>query len=178
MRSKIRKQQDKYMMRKTQNPFSLSSSLQSIYFHWSTCPPHCQSWWSSGSQGYDIGGDHAWWVHLHLSDQVFFLSLKSPSVKIDGDRIHCSAFRDLLLSCNHQISRVNLQVQVVHYSSLLLHKVDKSALADAIWKNCESGVPADFRIQYIYICSGWWNTSTMHLMASQLGDIYRSGGDG
>ena len=39
--------------------------------------------------------------------------------------------------------------------SLLLHKADKPALTDAIWKICESGVPAHIPDDYIqYVLDG------------------------
>ena len=95
-------------------------------------------------------------------NQVVTLGLNSSSVKIDGDRIQIDPLLlfqrlttvmqssdDLELAFKHELCSYP---PALFDSSLLLHETDKPALADAIWKICESGVSADIPddgIQYI-----------------------------
>ena len=91
------------------------------------------------------------------------LGFTSSSVKIDEGRIQIDPlllFQRLTTSCNHQMiwNELAFKHELCSYppalidSSLLLYEADKPALADAICKICESGVPADISddgIQYI-----------------------------
>ena len=47
---------------------------------------------------------------------------------------------DLELAFKHELCS---HWPALFHSSVLLHEADKAALADAIWKICESDVPAD-----------------------------------
>ena len=95
-------------------------------------------------------------------NQVVTLGLKSSSVKIDGDRIQIDPLLlfqrlttvmqssdDLELAFKHELCSYP---PALFDSSLLLHEADKPAVADAIWKICESSVPVDIPddgIQYV-----------------------------
>ena len=137
------------------NPFSLNPSLQSI---------------STGVHAHPtVNVDEAVAVRdmiltqmngttpaeytFQKKNQVVTLGLNSSSVKIDGDRIQIDPLLlfqrlttvmqssdDLELAFKHELCSYP---PALFDSSLLLHEADKPALADAIWKICESGVSAD-----------------------------------
>ena len=86
-------------------------------------------------------------------NQVVTLSLKSSSVKIDGDSIQIDllllfqrlttemqSLDDLELAFKHELCRYP---PALFDSSLLLLEADKPALPYEIWKVCESKVPVD-----------------------------------
>ena len=138
-----------------QNPFSLDPSLRSI---------------STGRHAYStVNVDEAVAVEdmiltqmngttpaentFQKKNQVVTLGLKSSSVKIDGDRIPIDSLLlfqrlttvmqssdDLELAFKHEFCSYP---PALFDSSLLLYEADMPALTDAIWKICESVVPAD-----------------------------------
>ena len=86
-------------------------------------------------------------------NQAVTLGLKLFSIKTDGDRIQIDPLLlfqrlttimqssdDLKLAFKHELCNYP---PALFDSSLLFHETDKPALADAIWKICESDVPAD-----------------------------------
>jgi len=92
------------------------------------------------------------------------LNLKLSSVKVDGDIIQIDPLLLFQRLTTVMQSSDNLELAFKHElcsyppalfdSSLLLHETDKPALAiaDAIWKTCESSVPVDIpdnSIQYV-----------------------------
>ena len=96
-------------------------------------------------------------------NQAATLGLKSSSVKIDGDRIQIDPLLLFQRLTTVMQSSDNLELAFKHElcsyppalfdSSLLLNEAVKPALADAIWKICESSVPVvgipDNGIQYV-----------------------------
>ena len=94
-------------------------------------------------------------------NQIVTLGIKS-SVKIDGEQIHINPqllFQRLITvvqSSDELESAFKHELcsypSALFDSSLLLQEADKPALADAIWKLCESDIPADIPhngIQYV-----------------------------
>ena len=96
--------------------------------------------------------------------------MKSSYVKIDGDRIQIDPlvlFQRLttayILSCSHLVLVFKHELcsypPALFDSSLLLHEADKQILADAIWKICENGVPADIPFSMSWIVEHFYNAS-------------------
>ena len=85
--------------------------------------------------------------------------MKSSSIKIDGDRIQIDLFQRLttIMQSSDDLESV-FKHELCSYlpalfnSSFSLQEADKPTLTDAIWKVCDSGVPADIpdnSIQYV-----------------------------
>ena len=146
------------------NPFSLDSSLQSISTGVHAHPTvNVDEAVAVGNMILtQMNGTTPAEYIFQKKNQVVTLGLKSSSVKIDGDRIQIDPLLlfqrlttvmqssdDLELAFKHELCSYP---PALFDSTLLLHEADKPALADAIWKICESGVPADLpddHIQYV-----------------------------
>ena len=157
------------------NPFSLGPSLRSIstgvHAH-----PTVEAVAVEDMILTQMNGTTSAEYAFQKKNQAVTLGLKSSSVKIDGDSIQIDPHALLIFQRLTTVvqSSDNLELAFKHElcsypfalfdSFLLPHEADKPALADAIWKICESSVPVvnipDNGIQYVL------STFTTHSMVS------------